>query len=77
MMDSLDDRAGQVLSTNHILTATLAALPTSGVENGAAAWITNGRKSGEGAGLGTGSIAYFNASDSTWRNFYDDGAAVV
>lgn len=30
------------------------------------AWISNGRKSGEGAGLGTGILAYYNSSTNTW-----------
>lgn len=30
------------------------------------AWISNGRKSGEGAGNGTGILAYYNASTNSW-----------
>lgn len=30
------------------------------------AWISNGRKSGEGAGLGTGILAYYNTSTNSW-----------
>lgn len=30
------------------------------------AWISNGRKSGEGAGNGTGILAFYNASTDSW-----------
>ena len=30
------------------------------------AWISNGRKSGEGAGLGTGILAYYNSGTNSW-----------
>jgi hypothetical protein len=30
------------------------------------AWISNGRKSGEGAGVGTGILAYYNSSTNSW-----------
>lgn len=30
------------------------------------AWISNGRKSGEGAGLGTGILAFYNTSTNSW-----------
>lgn len=30
------------------------------------AWISNGRKSGEGVGAGTGILAYYNASTNSW-----------
>lgn len=30
------------------------------------AWISNGRKSGEGVGAGTGILAYYNSSTNSW-----------
>lgn len=30
------------------------------------AWISNGRRPGEGAGLGTGVLAFYQASSNTW-----------
>lgn len=30
------------------------------------AWISNGRKSGEGAGLGTGILAFYNTATNSW-----------
>lgn len=31
------------------------------------AWVTNGRKSGEGAGAGTGVLAYWDATSLSWK----------
>lgn len=39
------------------------------------AWISNGRKSGEGVGAGTGVLAYYDASSNTWKNI--DGYTAV
>lgn len=50
-----------------------ANLPT-GYE-GRTAFVTDGRKTGEGAGLGTGVPAYFSAA--SWRVFFDDTAVTV
>lgn len=35
-------------------------------------WISDGRKSGEGAGLGTGQPCYFDHAADDWRVFRDD-----
>ena len=40
--------------------------------NGAVAFVTNGRKAAEGAGLGTGVPAYFDAATPGWLNMRDD-----
>lgn len=54
---------------------TLAAAPLAtdgGLGDGTAggyitlAWISNGRKSGEGAGAGTGILAYYNTATDSW-----------
>ena len=53
-----------------LATAPLAA--DGGLGDGTAggyitlAWISNGRKNGEGAGAGTGILAYYNSSTNSW-----------
>ena len=37
-------------------------------------FIRTARKSGEGAGLGTGLLAYYNPATDTWLRVSDDGA---
>lgn len=57
---------------------TVAALPT--LANGGlglTAYVTlafaiNGRKSGEGAGTGTGQLVYYNAATNQWLRVRDD-----
>jgi len=44
-------------------------LAVTGFE-GQVAYATNGRKTGEGAGVGTGIPCYF--SNAVWRRYYDD-----
>lgn len=61
---------------------TLASAPTTtglgdNVSYTSLAWISNGRKPGEGAGTGTGVLAWFNASDSTWYSVFDQAAVIV
>lgn len=41
------------------------------------AWISNGRKSGEGAGLGTGILAYYNAATNSWFGVRSEVAVTV
>lgn len=41
------------------------------------AWISNGRKSGEGAGNGTGILAYYNSSTNTWFGVRSEVAVTV
>lgn len=53
--------------------STLAGAPASPA--GSIWYITNGRKGGEGAGLGTGVLAY--RSGTTWYRCSDDTAVVV
>lgn len=65
------------LSTESLLKRNLADLPTSGVRDGAMVWVSNGRKSGEGASAGTGILAYFNESTLSWLRFRDDAAVTV
>ena len=51
--------------------ATIAALPAGAA--GQVAYLASGRKTGEGAGVGTGIVVYF--SNAQWRRFYDDATA--
>lgn len=54
---------------------TVAGLPaTAGA--GQVAWAANGRKSGEGAGLGSGVPVFFNPGTATWYSFLS-GAVVT
>lgn len=69
-------RGGNVLneplSTENLLSRTLAELPTQGVRNGAVAWAEDGRKAGEGSGAGTGAPVYFDKSAGTWMSYRTD-----
>lgn len=47
---------------------TFATLPLTGVA-GQFAWASNGRKPGEGAGLGTGVPVFWNPSTATWFSY--------
>lgn len=43
-----------------------------GVSNITIAWCTNGRKSGEGVGAGTGQLVYYNPATDQWLRIRDD-----
>lgn len=62
-----------------LATAPLAA--DGGLANGTSyitvAWISNGRKSGEGAGSGTGVLAVYQSSTNQWLRLTDYTAVVV
>lgn len=49
---------------------TVATLPTANIGLYTMAFATNGRKSGEGAGVGTGVPVWFDGT--IWRTFYDN-----
>lgn len=73
---SADDAASALqgsLSPAGLEKYTFANLPT-GYE-GRTAFVTNGRKTGEGAAAGTGIPAYF--STASWRRYYDDAAVTI
>jgi hypothetical protein len=69
----------RALFTDSLPAYTVANLPTlanGGLGNGQS-YVTvvlasNGRKSAEGAGLGTGQIVYYNASTDQWLRIRDD-----
>lgn len=56
-----------------IVTSTVAGLPTPG-QAGRTRFATDGRKTGEGAGLGTGVLCY---DDGVAFRRVDDGTTVV
>lgn len=63
---------------------TLATAPTNssgGLGTGTTyvtlAWISNGRKAGEGAGAGTGVLAVFQSSTNQWLRLTDYSVVVV
>lgn len=63
---------------------TLASAPDNsdgGLGTGASyatlAWISNGRKSGEGVGAGTGVLAVFQSSGNQWLRLTDYTAVTV
>lgn len=41
------------------------------------AWISNGRKSGEGVGAGTGILAYYNAATNSWFGVRSEVAVTI
>lgn len=58
---------------------TYAQLPLSAVTRGVTVWVSDGRKAGEGAGLGTGVLAYADniSGTVTWRRLSDDSAVAI
>jgi len=52
-----------------------AALPTG--YDGRIAWCSNGRKTAEGAGVGTGVPTYYDVASASWLVFYDDSALAI
>lgn len=60
---------------------TFVNLPTTGLADGSTyvtlAWVSNGRKSGEGVGAGTGVLAIWQQSSANWRRVGEDYAVVT
>lgn len=54
-----------------------APLAADGASVGDVLFITDGRKGGEGAGLGTGVPAYYNAATNQWYTFSGNAAVTV
>lgn len=54
-----------------------APLSADGATSGDLMFITNGRKAGEGAGVGTGVPAYFNPGTNTWKRFEDNADVTI
>lgn len=64
-------RAVELRETPIILISTVATLPAPSAANrGRLRFVSNGRKVGEGAGAGTGTVAYDDGV--AWRRVGDD-----
>lgn len=57
--------SGGIAIQNKAPVLTVATLPVSGAA-GQFYWASNGRKAGEGAGVGTGLFVYWNPATSSW-----------
>lgn len=69
----LAQQTEQALYSDSVPAYTLANAPLAaqgGLGNGQSyislAWISNGRRPGEGAGLGTGVLAFYDTTSNTW-----------
>lgn len=49
-----------------------ADIPTDGIGAGDMLWISDGRKTGEGTGAGTGVLVYYNPATLSWKRISDD-----
>lgn len=68
-----NQRVERALIADNIPAFTLASAPLAaqgGLGNGSSyitlAWISDGRRPGQGAGLGTGVLAFYEAASDTW-----------
>lgn len=66
-------------TTSGVQSYTLATAPlfANGAKGGDMIWISNGRKTGEGVGAGTGIVAYYNPNTNSYYRFADDTAALA
>ena len=69
-------RAGQSQTTLGLVPLTVANLPSTNNTGGDLYFATNGRKSGEGAGLGTGTVVFWNSATSQWMRITDNTQVV-
>lgn len=78
-IDTLESRTERCETTSGAPSVTLANAPlaATGARGGDILFISNGRKTGEGAGLGTGLLAYYNPNTNSWYRPADDTAVVV
>jgi hypothetical protein len=75
----INSQVERALFSDSVPAYTVASLPTlanGGLGNGTSyvtlAFASNGRKSAEGAGLGTGQLVYYNAPTDQWLRVRDD-----
>lgn len=75
-VDTLENVTEQAQFVDGVPAYTFSNLPATGLANGTSyitiAWVTNGRKAGESAGNGTGVLAVYNPSSSTWKRVGED-----
>lgn len=69
--------AGYALGVKNYTVATLPNPPTIASGTTVVAFATNGRKSGEGVGAGTGVPCYWNTVTSQWLRFEDNAVVVA
>lgn len=78
---SQESRSERSEFTAAVVAFELADAPTTGVGNNTSytslAWISDGRKPGEGGGAGTGVLAYWDAINAAWYSVFDQLAVVV
>lgn len=67
-VNTLEVRTERSETTSGHPTATVAAAPLAGqgVKGGDELWLSDGRKSGEAAGLGTGVLAFYDPATDSW-----------
>ena len=56
---------------------TLAGAPATALQDGDLIWISDGRKTGEGVGSGTGVVAYWDSTSAAWLRLSDDTAVAT
>ena len=79
LLDTIITRSERSEVAGAFVQVSLANVPfvADGAKNGDQLYITDGRKTGEGAGLGTGIPAYFDEIQNTWLRYSDDTAVVA
>lgn len=68
------ERSGVAFTARIYATIADAPLAIDGNTDYALGFIRSARKSGEGAGVGTGLLAYYNPATDSWLRVSDDGA---
>lgn len=78
-VDNLIIRSERSETTSGVPAYTLATAPLAAdnAKGGDMVFISNGRKTGEGVGVGTGIVAYYNPNTNSYYRFADDTAVVV
>jgi hypothetical protein len=89
MQKSIDSIQSQVVRAKNLteraetaggveaVTLANAPLAAGGSIAGDLLFITNGRKVGEGAGAGTGTLCYYNTATDSWFRVGDDTAVAI
>lgn len=69
------------LFTDGLVAFAYADLPTDGLGDNVSyitiVFVSDGRKSGEGAGAGTGVVAYYDVASGNWLNIADYSQVLV
>ena len=77
LLEQKSERAMSAFTARIYDTLSNAPLATDGLTSYAFGFISNGRKTGEGAGVGTGVLAYYDPDTDSWLNVRDDSAVQV